>query len=156
MRILLESCYLNYVTSSKSLTVGAWSMFFDTDCCEVRIGLHVDKDRYKQLSEFGLNPSENDLITSTFIHEWYQVYKPYPEFIRQRTFSPKRCDEPWKAEPWCLERYENFHFLCIYGGQHLDNWLVSDDPLNDVDLPCFDFDKYGSFAEEKRSKTEGN
>lgn len=134
MRVI-DKGYLTYCTDGKKLTVGTITKEMDMETMKVYYCFNVDMSRYNQLAEFGLDPSQDDLITAVFLKGRTRVkYAKVPYFIVERTADRRRPDIDEILKKRGLKQYNQFSLLLATQGAYpLDNWRVFREPANSID-----------------------
>ena len=132
---LLDKGYITYWDSEEdNLTVGLITKVLDLNDMKTYYCIYVDSERYNELSRFGLNPDEDDLITGVFLRgKWSIRYHEVPYFITMRTADRRRPDIDEVLKRRGLKTYNQFRLLLATKGMHpTDKWRVLTEPINNI------------------------
>ena len=132
---VVEKGYLTYWHSDDdNLTVGIITKEFDEENPGYVYFVYVDRQRYNELAQYGLDPSYDDLISSVFLgNKDVRRFRDVPYFIQQRTADRRRCDIDEILKKRGLTQYNQFKLLLATEGKYpLDNWRVLRKPMNSI------------------------
>lgn len=135
---IIDRGYLTYVDpeSQEKLTVGTITKERDLQDMHIYYCFNIDMERYNQLEHFGMDVSDDNLITAIWLQGRTRItFGHVPYFIVERTPDRRRGDIDEILKRRGVPTYNQFSLLLATEGCYpLDNWRVFREPFNSIDV----------------------